>query len=249
MNELKRQELIAKGISINDALFLTKLYTRTTLVDAFTTFTFNMPKGFSSRLIDRFESFSSPLYPVGKQGLSDVSNKEDIGSYRKTVYDESLAKWLSNFLIPMLPTSVITNDFSPVQTDVIDKTQTWSIDCISPLFRYMRYEKDGSHNPHYDAPYVIDENTRTLFSGILYLTTNEVYTRLINDDQMRLPFTSRKTVDWAEPLTPDTSVYNAKRSEVDTCFIFPHGVCHDVSENTQDSTRIIIRFDVQGTKI
>lgn len=246
MNELKRQELKDKGISINEDTFPP---TSSFVMDEFTTFSLKLPSGFSQLLINRFESFSSPLYPVGKQGLSDVDNGEDIGSYRKTVYDEALAFHLTKLLLPQLPPLVYTDVLSPVQTGDHDSTQLWSLDCITPLFRYMKYEKGGGHNPHYDSSFVTNSCTRTLFSGILYLTTNEVYTRLIKDNQMCIPFKERNTEDWLEPLPAGNLVYHAKKSIKDTCFIFPHGVCHDVSENTEDNTRIIIRFDVQGTKV
>ena len=66
MNELKRQELKDKGISINEDTFPP---TNSSVMDEFTTFSLKLHSGFSQLLINRFESFSSTLYPVGKQGL------------------------------------------------------------------------------------------------------------------------------------------------------------------------------------
>lgn len=247
MNELKRQELKDKGIAINENMF--NHHPTSLVVDEFTTFNLKLPTYFSRLLIDRFESFSSPFYPVGKQGLSDINELEGIGSYRKTVYDESLAQHLTEILLPQLPPLVYTDKLSPVQTEIDNGKQLWSLECITPLFRYMKYEKGGGHNPHYDSSFVTNSCTRTLFSGVLYLTTNEVYTRLIKDGQMCIPFKDRNTADWSNPLPSGNLVYLAKKSIEDTCFIFPHGVCHDVSENTEGNTRIIIRFDIQGTKV
>ena len=44
-------------------------------------------------------------------------------------------------------------------------------------------------------------------------------------------------------------MYAAKKSVENTCIIFPHGVCHDVSKNIEGKDRIIIRFDIQCIKV
>ena len=84
--------------------------------------------------------------------------------------------------------------------------------------------------------------------GVIYLTTNEVYTRCILDKQSNIPFSKRNTSDWSTTLEEaGNTVYAAKKSIKDTCFIFPHGICHDVSKNLEGKERIIIRFDILGT--
>ena len=247
MNHAKKLELAEKGIHINDTTF--SLYSHLNNLDETSIFELSLyPSNFSSQCINRFENFNSQFYPVGTQGLSDIQNGE-IGSYRKTVYDESLADLLTLMILPQLPKFVTTTNLSPVDTGTEEDT-IWHLDCVSPLFRYMRYKDGGEHFAHYDAPYVTDNETRTLFSGVLYLTTNEVFTRFILDNQFNIPFSQRDTKDWTIPLEEsDKHMYAAKKSVENTCIIFPHGVCHDVSKNIEGKDRIIIRFDIQCIKV
>ena len=243
MNDLKRKELEAKGIPVNTKPF--RFNSKLLLpVSEITLFDFFLPLGLSDILIERFTSFESPFYPVGTQGLSDVTDG-DIGSYRKTIYDENLAEYLSNCIMQQLPKWVELNEYSPVENN---GKKCWELIGLSPLFRFMKYKENGSHNPHYDAPYIVDDYTQTLFSGVIYLTTNEVYTRCILDKQSNIPFSKRNTSDWSTTLEEaGNTVYAAKKSIKDTCFIFPHGICHDVSKNLEGKERIIIRFDILGT--
>lgn len=193
-----------------------------------------------------FNSFSKDkFYNVGLNGLP---NNKEIGSKRITIYNPELAKYLNQKLLFKIPyrkvdkfTSVdhgskFTGVFKPIG--------------ISPLFRYMIYNpKSSGHNPHYDSPYVLlndeNNNVRTLFSGVIYLTThtNTGATVLINDGQDNLEFSNRNTSDW------DNSDYqelenNRYLPNAGNVLLFDHQICHAVEPNNSNTQRIIIRFDV-----
>lgn len=246
ISENKLKELQTKNIAVNTTEFI--LSSDAPLVTIDTIKYLTLLPCLSPVLIQRFRDHESQLYPVGIQGLSDVTNKDQIGSFRKTIYDPSLAEFLSKLILPHFHSHVLTNIYSPVQTDTEEETK-WKVNCISPLFRYMEYNKGGEHYAHYDAPYVTDEKTRTLFSGVLYLTTNNCGTRILQDHQQDIPFSKRNIQDHTKTLKKGTPVWAYFPSLADRVSIFPHGVCHDVSENTENTKRIIIRFDIECTKV
>ena len=199
---------------------------------------------FVDSVIARFED--NDFYPVGLQGKSNVDDKTQIGSYRTTVHDKEFAKYLNNLLLKELQ-PVILDEYSPMdwQSQNPDKLNYWIPLHISPVFRYMKYQKDGMHLAHYDSEYILPENPliRTLYSGVLYLTDNKVYTRFIKDGQEDIPFTERNLNDW-EVETEDNKVYDQIESICGNYVMFPHRLCHDVSKNHEGKERIIIRFDV-----
>lgn len=185
------------------------------------------------------------LYPVGIQGKSDVTTEENVGSKRITLHSKRLALVLQPLINHLKP--VVLDDYSPMdwQSDNPEGYNYWVPLHISPLFRYMEYEEGGLHYAHYDAEYKNPEDplTRTLYSGVLYLTDNEVYTRFIDDGQDSLPLMARNLEDHTTP-TDLSSVYYFSKSEANSCIMFPHRICHDVSENKENKKRIIIRFDI-----
>ena len=202
-----------------------------------------------SSILNRFQS-NKTLHPVGVQGLSDLSEKDSIGSLRQTVHDKCLSQFMTQVLwnCPSLNISpVVLDEYSPVdwQSQNPDKLNYWIPLHVSPVFRYMEYEEGGEHYTHYDAPYIDKENPliRTLQSGVLYLTSNDVYTRFIEDGQENIPFAERKLDDWTVPSTND-QINMAFKSERGSVIVFPHQLAHDVSKHLGGEKRIIIRFDI-----
>jgi hypothetical protein len=156
-------------------------------------------------IIEHFEK-DSKLYDVGVQGL--LSNGDEIGSKRVTVYDEGFANYLTTRIIGQLRPLVL-NEYSRVDWQSQNPLgYNYAVPvCVSNVFRYMKYTKGGKHNTHYDAPFIHPENPliRSLMSGVLYLTTNDCSTRFINDSQDNLPFVKRNHQDWVL-YTPDSLI-------------------------------------------
>lgn len=243
ISETKMKELEAKGLHVNTV----PLNFIPTKVDLDCICYFKLQENLAPLIIERFRNHESPLYPVGIQGLSNIKDNAQIGSYRKTIYDEPLANYLSKFIMSQLPDTVVTDAYSPTDTGT-EETTLWKMNRVSPLFRYMEYEGGGEHYAHYDAPYVTDENTRTLFSGVMYLTTNaSCGTRILLDNQDHVKFKDRKTEDF-KCRNEKLATWVFLQSQENYVSIFPHGVCHDVTVNSLDK-RIIIRFDIECTKV
>lgn len=185
-------------------------------------------------------------YDVGVNGLFE--NDYGVGSVRVTNYDVDFAKFLTEELSPHIPSILRLNEHSPVdwQSQNPKGYNVWAFEGVSPVFRYMRYEANGEHFPHYDAPYISPEDPyiRTLMSGVLYLTTNKSgATGFIEDNQNDKPFTERDTSDWTRQANV-SEVLNWSLPEKGKIIIFPHQVCHNVFPLLENEERIIIRFDL-----
>ena len=206
-----------------------------------------LPKEVCDSLIAMFNTFGKDhFYHVGVNGTTDLHT--GVGSKRVTNYDPNLAKYLTDLIGMHITPTIYLDEYSPVDwlKDNPEKLHKWIFSGLSPVFRYMEYTKGSEHFPHYDAPYLHPEDplTRTLMSGVLYLTTNKSgATGFIKDGQNGIPFANRNTEDWTR---------QANLSEIDSwqlpskgrILLFPHQVCHTVFPLLEDETRIIIRFDL-----
>lgn len=206
-----------------------------------------LPEDVCDNLIAMFNTFGKDhFYHVGVNGTTELHT--GVGSKRVTNYDIKLAQYLTKLIAQYQRPILTLDEYSPVDwlSDNPKKTRQWGFEGVSPVFRYMEYTKGSEHFPHYDAPYCHPDSplTRTLMSGVLYLTTNKSgATGFINDGQDHLPFAQRNTEDWLR---------QANLSEVESwqlpskgrILIFPHQVCHTVFPLLEDEKRIIIRFDL-----
>ena len=150
MSFLDTQDRAEKlGFKINKELFTVYDTLEMPLIDH------NIVKSTVSSILSRFQK-DKELYPVGVQGLSDVSKEELVGSLRQTVHDKALAHFLTKKIweSPSLSiTPVALNEFSPVdwQSQNPDKLNYWIPLHVSPVFRYMEYDEGGEHYTHYHA--------------------------------------------------------------------------------------------------
>ena len=187
------------------------------------------------------------FYPVSTSGKQEAETLGK-GSVRLTNYDVNFAQFLTEELSPYVPAQLRMNKYTPCdwESQNPEEYNVWNFMGISPLFRYMKYTKDSWHVPHYDASHYNKEDPllRTLYSGVLYLTTNKSgATAFVNDKQAKVPFKDRNKDDWTR---------QAEYSEVNCwslpskgkIIIFPHGACHSVFPLLEDEERIIVRFDL-----
>ena len=195
-------------------------------------------------IINRLES-SGEFYSVDTQGKT---SEEASGSNRITVHDKLLSQFLTKKIWEKLRlTPLVLNPYSHVDwgSDNPECLNYWIPLHVSPVFRYMRYKSDGTHDAHYDSEFKSPDNPliRTLMSGVLYLSNNACYTRFINDNQDNIKHVDRDLTDWTRHVVDDDIQRRFPSSE-GFCLVFPHGKCHDVSPNLSNIDRIVIRFDI-----
>jgi hypothetical protein len=192
-----------------------------------------------------FMQESPVLEPVSVQGFCHTE-LDAIGSHRTTVWSPELAQKLWYRLKDFVHTETF-HKRSPTDWWQGDETRnTWEPIGISPMLRFMRYEKGGEHYAHYDAGFIYpDDNYRTLKSVVFYLTTNEDggATRFIDDWQQGMPVWDRNHHDWIRKSREDEVIFKSKPI-AGNALIFNHRECHDVEQYVGKTPRIIIRTDI-----
>jgi len=177
---------------------------------------------------------------VSVQGIKGCT---EIGSVRTSIWSEQLAKEFDRIILPFLPKQYTFNEFYPTDFHQNNGGVNWKPIGISPLLRFMRYKAGGQHYTHYDAGFFYTDKIRTLFSVVVYLTTNKNgCTRFIHDTQSSIP-TSKRNHDTKITNKPE-EIYFSSRPIAGNILIFPHRLPHDVELYTGDNDRIIIRGDV-----
>lgn len=177
---------------------------------------------------------------VGIDGILKNYKKNDhIGSYRGSLYHEELANILYSRINSIYPKR---KDFINSNTDH-DNSNDWKFSGINPLFRFIRYSKSGFLIPHYDSPYIINDEERTLVTLVIYLTdNNDGATRFIKDPQLKKEFNER---DFSDQLF-SPSIHDIEFSikpKKGNALIFDHRLLHD-SESISNDDKIIIRTDL-----
>lgn len=184
---------------------------------------------------------------VSIQGRKDTPD-DRTGSVRTTAWcpkfaEELWDKKLSNVIF----NSTTFTDTTPTDWWQGDKERkNWRAVGVSPMLRFMKYEKDGQHYAHYDAGFIYpDDKFRTLYSMVIYLTTNKQggSTRFIKDGQDLLKVWERSHEDWTREAK-DSEVICQSSPIQGNILIFPHRLCHDVEKYLGDTPRIIIRGDI-----
>ena len=182
--------------------------------------------------------------PVNYQG-NPKQESENIGSIRVNLWSpklsESIWKKLSPYIDPIYANENTLTDWW--QGDKSRKN--WRPVAVSPLMRFMRYEKHGKHLPHYDAGFIYtNDNLRGLMSLIIYLTSHEQggETRMVKDKQQGAIW-DRNHDDWTREAMNSEIQFSCKPKE-GRALLFLHRECHDVAEYFADNPRIIIRTDI-----
>lgn len=184
--------------------------------------------------------------PVGVTGYYHEYNSGDkIGSYRGTIYTENIAHDLFQRLKGAYPEDRIFTD--SLNSDH-DEHSSWEFVGINPLFRFIKYKNKGELVPHYDAPFIKNEQERTLVTMVIYLTNNKTgHTRFIKDPQSHLPVSQRDLRDWTINAKEEDVLF-AVQPEKGKLALFDHRVIHDC-ETLDNEEKIIIRTDLMFKKI
>jgi len=183
--------------------------------------------------------------PVGVTGVRDSYG---VGSVRATAWSPDLAHKLWRSIAPAAPQVRFLSENAPTDffaTADRARHMKWRVVGLSPLLRFMRYEKGGKHLCHYDAGYDYKDGRRTLMSVVFYLSTAEGSgaTRFVRDGQESMPTHLRNFSDWDRDTLASEVVAGVYPVAGDV-LLFDHRLCHDVEEWRGDTSRVIIRGDL-----
>jgi hypothetical protein len=197
--------------------------------------------------------------PVGQNGiLSDYRPGNTVGSWRASAYHPLLASALWRRIRGTLSE---VRDFSLGETDW-DNHALWRAIGVNPLLRFIRYDSGGLLVPHYDAPYIVDDQQRTLVTVILYLHQEGSggATRFILDPHKYMPLGDHNYSDWTR-LAHSDEIAATLPSLPGSALLFDHRVLHD-SEPVQEvqdkdldraqesggACKIVLRTDIMYLK-
>lgn len=181
---------------------------------------------------------------VNNQGRINTTD-QTYGSQRATIWSPVLADMIWQKVKHELPERIMS-DLTATDWWQIKKYKSWKPVAISPLLRFMKYERGGQHMPHYDAGYIYDDPIyRTLMSMVIYLTTHkeEGATRFIDDKQGNIPVWERDFSDWTRDCQKEEVLCSVYPERGNVLF-FDHRMCHDAEKYEGMDPRIIIRGDV-----
>lgn len=199
----------------------------------------------------RFMESSQNFEEVGVQGMKDKKD-ERIGSLRTSIWSPGTATHIWSKIKTLIPEFYGHDKKASDWWQYLDKTEypfltkNYTPIAVSPLLRFMKYEKGGQHYAHYDAAFIYPNTRyRTLKSVVIYLTTNQgAATRFIEDGQDHISIWDRKHDDWSRPVREE-EILGKSECIAGNILIFDHRMCHDVEQYLgNDGPRIIIRGDI-----
>ena len=125
---------------------------------------------------------------------------------------------------------------------------------VSDYFRFMKYENSGQHYPHYDSDFVIDKNTTTKYSLVMYFNDCEDGELTFCKDDRPLKtetyfdsFSHTDTSDWNRQVEEEEILLKIK-PKAGMIVLFPHTLCHAVLPFT-GRERNIVRGDLEFVRI
>lgn len=184
--------------------------------------------------------------PVGLDGiLANYKRGEPVGSYRASVHNEPLANALWKRLEPVFCERL----FDEMARTDWDGHARWRPVGINPLLRMIRYQHAGLLVPHYDAPYIENDERRTLVTLVIYLACDSDVvggaTRFIRDNQLDIPFADRDHSDWTRLANEDEIIAQVE-PRPGSALVFDHRLLHDSQplQSMQGGCKMILRTDV-----
>lgn len=185
--------------------------------------------------------------PVGHDGiLAHYNDNDPVGSWRTSVFAPRLAQRLWQRLqgLPW-PEQLGAQGHSDW-----DGHSKWKACGVNPLFRFIQYRPGaGELVAHYDAPYVESLTRRTLFSLLLYLSSNprDGFTRFLHDPQDVLALDKRDFSDWSR-CAQGSEVRMGCIAVQGDALVFEHRLLHD-SSAMRESTKLVARTDIVFEKV
>ncbi len=115
---------------------------------------------------------------------------------------------------------------------------------INPLFRFIGYKTGGELTTHYDFPFE-DGKYKSLYSLVLYLTTNNTGATLFIEDPQKNEW-QKDYSDWPEDR--HGKIIEKVLPSAGKALIFPHYLLHK-SDIVSNEYKLIIRTDIMFEKI
>lgn len=177
--------------------------------------------------------------PVGIDGiLKNYKSEDPIGSYRLSFYSEELSSCIYNYINEHLE-NIHIDDFSTIEGG---KGDIWTPVSVNPLFRCIKYLKNGLLIPHYDSSYIEKDNKKTIKSFIIYLTNNQSgKTRFLYDAQENIIKEQRNYEDQNRTPSNEEILFSITPKE-GKGIIFNHRILHDTEISNEE--KIILRTDI-----
>lgn len=197
-----------------------------------------------------FEVFStSSKMTANVHGRLNKMNTEHMGSDRVSWYNIQLADMIFQRLNGIIEQLVVSDTHTiPGEDGAIYRAVG-----VNPLMRFISYNNGGMLVPHYDYPFIKDENVLSLYTLVIYLTDNETgATRFIHEIGAERgknldDFTYEQACDFNQFSTPENFILKNKPKRL-TAALFPHYMLHDC-ENVIGEHKLIIRTDIMYEKV
>ena len=120
----------------------------------------------------------------------------------------------------------------------------------SDYFRFMKYTSGGQHYPHYDTDFIIDNNTITKYSLVMYFNDCKdgelVFCKDNRPPKTEMSFIEKDTSDWNRQVEEEEILLKIK-PKAGMIVLFPHTLCHAVLPFTGEE-RNIVRGDLEFVK-
>ena len=168
------------------------------------------------------------------------------GSSRYSTNSPKLSEYLTNIL-----NSFNLNIRADFHRDYDSIINICKYSKVSDYFRFMKYTSGGQHYPHYDTDFIIDRNTITKYSLVMYTNDCEdgelVFCKDNRPPKTEMSFIEKDTSDWNRQVEEEEILLKIK-PKAGMIVLFPHTLCHAVLPFTGEE-RNIVRGDLEFVRI
>lgn len=178
---------------------------------------------------------------VSITGIKENMN-DGQGSSRYSTNSPKLSEYLTNIL-----NSFNLNIRADFHRDYDSIINICKYSKVSDYFRFMKYTSGGQHYPHYDTDFIIDKNTITKYSLVMYFNDCEdgelVFCKDNRPPKTEMSFIGTDTSDWNRQVKEEEILLKIK-PKAGMIVLFPHTLCHAVLPFT-GRERNIVRGDLE----
>lgn len=170
---------------------------------------------------------------VSITGIKENMN-DGQGSSRYSTNSPKLSEYLTDIL-----NSFNLNILADFHEDFDSINNICKYSKVSDYFRFMKYENGGQHYPHYDTDFVIDKNTITKYSLVMYFNDCKDGELVFCKDFRE----NHQNSDWNRQVKEEEILLKIKPT-AGMIVLFPHTLCHAVLPFTGEE-RNIVRGDLE----